>query len=312
VRGAPAIGICGAFGVALGTDAEAPDAASALASAERAAAAIAAARPTAVNLSWAVGRALAAARGACTANGACTAKEVYARVVAEALAVQHEDQESCRLIGEYGREELAGLTRLLTHCNTGRLATGGWGTALGVVYAKAEAGEAVEVYASESRPLLQGARLTAWELHQAGIPVTLVTDGMSAAVISSGRAQAVIVGCDRVALNGDTANKIGTFTHALVASAYGIPFFVAGPLSSFDGTANSGQDIVVEERSPDEVLGFGDVRVAADVPAWNPAFDITPGDYVTAFITDAGVIRPPYPKTVRAALKTGASNEHGE
>lgn len=297
VRGAPAIGVCGAYGVVLGVDLEAPDSTSAIASAERAAAAICASRPTAVNLSWAVGRALAAAR-----TGG-TPRQVYDCAVAEARAVQEQDRESCRKIGEYGRRELAGVASVLTHCNTGRLATLGWGTALGIVYAKAEAGEPIEVFASESRPLLQGARLTAWELSQCGIPVTTVVDGATAALMFSGRVQAVVVGCDRVALNGDTANKIGTFTHALVARAAGVPFYVAGPLSSFDPSAASGDEIVIEERSPEEVLSVGDLPVAARVPVWNPAFDVTPGEYVTAFITDAGVIRPPYQETVAALLR---------
>jgi methylthioribose-1-phosphate isomerase len=244
-----------------------------------------------------VQRTLAAARKGQTPG------EVFDFAVNEATAIQGEDQESCRLIGECGRKELAGVERVLTHCNTGRLATAGWGTALGIVYAKTQAGEPIHVFASETRPLLQGARLTAWELSEAGIPVTLVTDGMSAAVMSSGRVQAVIFGCDRVAMNGDTANKIGTLTHAIVAQANSVPFYVAGPLSSFDPSIVSGREIVVEERPGEEVLYAGGIQIAATVPAWNPAFDVTPGEYITAFITDAGVIRPPYLKNIADALE---------
>lgn len=297
VRGAPAIGICAAFGVALGIETSPPtDAEAAWASARRAAEAIEAARPTAVNLSWAVRRTLASALEGHSPG------EVYEYAVVEATAISDEDRESSRRMGEFGRRELEGVSRVLTHCNTGRLISAGWGTALGVVYAKAEVGEQVEVYASETRPLLQGARITAWELSEAGIPVTVVTDAMSAALMASGRVQAVLVGCDRVALNGDTANKIGTLTHAIVAKAYGIPFYVVGPLSSFDPATGSGKEIVVEERAPEEVLGFGGVAVAPAVAAWNPAFDVTPSEYVTAFITDAGMIRPPYAQTIPAVL----------
>jgi len=297
VRGAPAIGICGAFGVALGLRrAEPGGIESARAALDATAAAIEAARPTAVNLAWAVQRTTRAA-----AAGA-TAEEMLTRAEQAALAIQRQDRESCRLIGEYGRAELAEVHRVLTHCNTGRLATGGWGTALGIVYAKAEAGEPIEVLAAETRPLLQGARLTSWELSSAGIPVTLVADGAAGAAMASGRVEAVVVGCDRVARNGDTANKIGTYTHAVLARANGIPFYVAGPISSFDPTIASGEEIVIEERPADEVLRFGGVQVAAAVPAWNPAFDVTPGALVTAFITDRGVLRPPYEESIPAAL----------
>lgn len=299
VRGAPAIGICGAFGVALAIEADDPaDREAAIESAERASSTIATARPTAVNLSWAVRRTLVAAR-----RGR-TAREVFEFALAEARSIQEEDRSSCRRIGEFGRAELADVRRVLTHCNTGRLATAGWGTALGVIYAKALAGEPIEVFASETRPLLQGARLTAWELSEAGIPVTLVTDSTTGTLISSGRVDAVIVGCDRVARNGDTANKIGTLTHALVARANDIPFYVAGPVSSFDLSIATGDEIPIEERPPDEVRYAGGVQVAANVPAWNPAFDVTPGEYITAFITDVGVIRPPYVETIPKTLAT--------
>jgi methylthioribose-1-phosphate isomerase len=270
VRGAPAIGIAGAFGVVLGLR-EGMDAGDA-------AAKLRAARPTAVNLSYAVQR---VARAADPER--------------EAIEIAERDRESCRRIGDYGREELAGAARILTHCNAGRLATGGIGTALGVVYAKAQAGDPVEVLAPETRPLLQGARLTAWELADAGVPVTLCTDGAAGSAMSSGRVDAVIVGCDRVARNGDTANKIGTYAHAVLARANGIPFYVAGPMSSFDPDTPTGAQIVVEERAAEEVTTF-------DVPVWNPAFDVTPAEYVTAFVTDVGVLRPPFELSIHEAL----------
>jgi len=270
VRGAPAIGIAAAFGVVLGIR-EGRDA-------EDAAAELEAARPTAVNLSYAVRR---VARAADPER--------------EAIEIATRDRESCRRIGEHGREELAHASRLLTHCNAGRLATGGIGTALGVVYAKAHAGEAVEVLASETRPLLQGARLTAWELADAGIPVTLCADGAAGSAMAAGRVDAVIVGCDRVAQNGDTANKIGTYTHAVLARANGIPFYVAGPMSSFDPETPTGAQIVVEERAGDELTNL-------DVEVWNPAFDVTPAEYVTAFVTDMGVLRPPFEQSIGDAL----------
>lgn len=307
VRGAPAIGICGAYGIPIGLLASAPrDLADARAEVEESARRIATARPTAVNLEWAVAEVVKAV------DGATTAGQVLERSLAQARRLEADDRASCRRIGEHGRQELAGRRRILTHCNAGRLATAGWGTALGVVYAKAEAGEAVEVVATETRPLLQGARLTAWELAEAGIPVTLIADGAVASTLDAGRVEAVVVGCDRVAANGDTANKIGTLACALAARAAGVPFYVAGPLSTFDATTASGRDIVIELRHPDEVLRVGSVPVAAAVKAWNPAFDVTPADLVTAFITDAGVIRPPFGENIRQALEgllpTGAAD----
>lgn len=271
VRGAPALGVTGALGVLLArTDEEA----------ER----IAAARPTAVNLRAAVERVLAAPD-----------RE------AEALAILAEDVAACDAIGAHGRAELAGAERILTVCNTGRLATAGKGTALAVVYAKAEAGEPVEVFACETRPLLQGARLTAWELTDAGIPVTVLPDGAAPALLASGRVDAVITGCDRVAANGDVANKIGTYALAIAARHHGVPFYVAGPRSTLDPDTPTGADIVIEQRDGAEV------RAAAGLddgtPVWNPAFDVTPAELVTALITDAGVLRAPYGPAIAEALR---------
>lgn len=298
VRGAPALGVCAAYGVVIGLREHASDdVEETRATLERVAAEIGGARPTAVNLS------AAAARVAGAARAGATAAEVGERALREADAIRREDEEACRRIGEHGRAELAAARRIMTHCNTGRLATAGIGTALGIVYAKAIAGEAVEVVASETRPLLQGARLTAWELVDAGIPVTVVADPAAGATLATGRVDAVVVGCDRVALNGDTANKIGTYGLAVLARAHGVPFYVAGPLSSFDPTARSSADIVIEQRAADEVRTFGGTVVAPDVDVWNPAFDVTPGELVTAFVTDAGVLRPPYDRTIPEALE---------
>jgi methylthioribose-1-phosphate isomerase len=267
VRGAPAIGVTGALGVVLaGDDREAI---------ER----IASARPTAVNLRWAVERVLRA---------------VDRR--AEALRILEEDVEACRAIGEHGRAELEHARRVLTVCNTGRLATAGRGTALGVVYAKAEAGEPVEVFACETRPLLQGARLTAWELQDAGIPVTVLADGAAPALLARGDIDVVIAGCDRVAANGDVANKIGTYALAIAARHHGVPFYVAGPRSTLDLATASGAEIEIEQRSADEVATAAGARV------WNPAFDVTPAELITALITDVGVLRAPLGPAIAKAL----------
>jgi methylthioribose-1-phosphate isomerase len=297
VRGAPLIGVCGAFGVVLGLQAGEP--------LDRVIDLLGGARPTAVNLRWAVERVAAAAR---TVTDAADAETVAAAAEREALRVQEEDRESCRRIAAAGQAELSGRTRLMTHCNAGRLATAGIGTALAPIYAKALAGEPVSVLATETRPLLQGARLTAWELAVAGVPVTLVPDTAAGAALAAGRVDAVIVGCDRVAGNGDTANKIGTYSLAVLARENGVPFYVAGPLSSFDAVTADGGDIVIEERAAAEVRQVGAVTTAPEVPVWNPAFDVTPARYITAFITDVGVLRPPYAASIAAALHRDAES----
>ncbi len=290
VRGAPAIGVCGALAMVLGLDEARPasrdDALEAL---DRLVTRVGSARPTAVNLSWAVHR----VRGAAAREPSPAA--IRERALGEALRILDEDREACRRIGEHGRAELASATRILTHCNAGRLATLGWGTALGVVYAKAAAGEPVQVFACEARPLLQGARLTAWELMDAGIDVTLIVDSAAAALLHAGRVDAVVVGADRIAANGDTANKVGTFGLALAARHARVPFYVAAPSSTFDLAIPSGDAIVIEERPADEVRTWqGHAAAPRDVPAWNPAFDVTPHDLVTAFITDVGMLHPPF------------------
>jgi methylthioribose-1-phosphate isomerase len=298
VRGAPAIGGCGALAMVVGLDESRLDSLEAArVRLDELAGRIGAARPTAVNLSWAVRRVRdAAVRGT-------TPAQIRELALGEALAVIDEDRLACERMGEYGRLELAGRDVILTHCNTGRLATLGWGTALGVVYAKAAHGEPVQVYACEARPLLQGARLTAWELLDAGIDVTLIPDNAAASLLRTGRVDAVIVGADRIAANGDTANKIGTYPLALAAAAAGVPFYVAAPTSTFDLATPHGGAIEIEERAPDEVRAFSGVAAApADVKVWNPAFDVTPHELIAAFVTDVGVLQPPFETLTAAAV----------
>jgi methylthioribose-1-phosphate isomerase len=279
------IGVCGAFGVALGLRAGEP--------LDDLVERVGSARPTAINLRWAVEQVAAIAR---------TSAEPASAAVAESMRLLQEDRESCSRIGAAGLDELSDVSRLMTHCNAGRLATCGMGTALAPIYAKAAAGTPVSVIATETRPLQQGARLTAWELSAAGVPVTLVSDTAAGAALASGRVDAVIVGCDRVASNGDTANKIGTYALAVLAHENGVPFYVAGPLSTFDAATRTGGDIVIEERAGAELRRTGSSVTAPDVPVWNPAFDVTPARYITAFITDAGVLRPPFEASITAAM----------
>jgi methylthioribose-1-phosphate isomerase len=299
VRGAPAIGIAGAYGVVTGLLAlDDVSQTSALAELERLELRIGPARPTAVNLAAAVARVSRAAR----ATGG-DAPDMAAAALTEARAIHDEDRASCEAIGRHGLGSLGAARRLLTHCNTGRLATGGDGTALAIVYAAHAAGRLDEVLVDETRPLLQGARLTAWELAQARVPHRVLVDGAAALAMARGMVDAVLVGCDRVAANGDTANKVGTYALAVLAARHGIPFLVAGPLTSFDPATPDGDHIVIEERAGDEVRGFGGAATApAGTPAWNPAFDVTPAELVTAFVTDRGVLRPPFgPAIARAA-----------
>jgi methylthioribose-1-phosphate isomerase len=301
VRGAPAIGSCGALGMVVGLDERNPEsAADAVAALNELVETIGNARPTAVNLSWAVKR----VRDAASSGG--DAAEVRMLALEEAEAIIAEDRDACTRMGLYGMEELSGITRIMTHCNTGRLATAGWGTALGVIYAKAAAGLPVHVLSSETRPLLQGARLTTWELHDAGIDVTLMPDGASSTAMAQRKVEAVIVGADRIAANGDTANKIGTFTHAVNAQYAGIPFYVAAPLSTFDTSIASGAEIEIELRPAHEMTRWRSEPTAPDdIAVWNPAFDVTPHELITAIITDAGVLKPPYEQSIRAAFEQG-------
>jgi methylthioribose-1-phosphate isomerase len=292
VRGAPAIGVAGAMGLVASLLPFADEPAAALDARMREhGARIRATRPTAVNLAWAVDRVLARA----AADAGAPVERLLDTLRAEATAILEEDRAMCRRIGEHGMALVPDGARVLTHCNAGALATSGMGTALAPLYLAAEAGRRVEVLADETRPLLQGARLTAWELARAGIPVTVIADNMAASLMRAGRVDLVIVGADRIAANGDVANKIGTYGLAVLARHHRIPFYVAAPTSTLDPALASGDAIEIEQRGRDEVArGFGRATVPDDVPVCNPAFDVTPAELVTAIVSDRGVHRPPY------------------
>lgn len=316
VRGAPAIGIAAAYAMAIEAHelaARKLDNNTFLHKLEQAAAGLAAARPTAVNLGWAVNRQLEIAQ---TKLKAGASHESIASALDESAAAIHQDDiAACRRIGDYGvaflvehrAKVLASKERLrvLTHCNTGDLATGGYGTALGIIRSAWKAGKIERVFVDETRPLLQGARLTVWELQQDGIPHTLIADNMAAHFMQRKEIDAVIVGADRIARNGDTANKIGTFGLALAARTFGLPFIVAAPVSTFDPAIATGADIVIEERSPHEVTSFAGVRSAPhDTVVANPAFDVTPAEYIAAIVTERGVLTPPFTEAIYVMLRS--------
>jgi methylthioribose-1-phosphate isomerase len=235
------------------------------------------------------------------AHGAIPVEEMKRRMLAEAVAMVAEDNAVCQAIGQHGATLIQDGDAWLTHCNAGGLATAQYGTATAPIYTAHAQGKRVSVYADETRPLLQGARLTAWELQQVGVPVTVITDNMAATVLAQGRVRGVIVGTDRVAANGDFANKIGTLGVAVLAKEFGVPFYVAAPLSSIDMQLASGDLIPIEERKPEEVTeGFGRRTAPVGVQVYNPAFDVTPHRYVTAFITEKGLVRPPFAAGLRA------------
>jgi len=294
VRGAPAIGISAAFGVVLGArEAAAGNAADWLASVNKHAAYLATSRPTAVNLFWALDR--MKARAEALVNAGMTAAASQEALETEAIAIQSEDVETNRLIGEHALSLFQDGMGVLTHCNAGGLATSKYGTALAPFYLAKERGIGLKVFADETRPVLQGARLTAFELHQAGVDVTLICDNMAGMVMSKGWVNAVIVGTDRVAANGDVANKIGTYSVAVLAKAHGIPFYVACPMSTIDLETPTGAEIPIEERIPEEVTeGFGKRTAPQGVKVFNPAFDVTPHEYVDAIITEKGIVRAPF------------------
>jgi len=296
VRGAPAIGVAAGFGLALSwrlTMAAENDSQVILTQLQADKKQLAATRPTAVNLFWALDRVGRLAQSLVAAGK--TNEEIATDLLAEAHAVLAEDVAMCRALGRHGQELLHDYSTILTHCNAGGLATGGYGTAIGVVFAAKEAGKHISVFADETRPLLQGARLTAWELDNQGIEVTVICDSAAATVLSQGKVDAVITGADRIAANGDAANKIGTYPLAVLANRHGVPFYVAAPGSTFDAATETGDDIAIELREPDEVHEFhGGRATPLGVGAWNPAFDVTPHDLITAIITEKGVVRPPY------------------
>lgn len=301
VRGAPAIGVTAALGLALGARRSTAEGPALQAEFEALCALLAATRPTAVNLFWAIER-MQAAFARLLPDGATAVRE---GLLQEALAMHAEDVAACRRMGDLGAELLPANARVLTHCNAGALATAGYGTALGVIRSAARLGKIRRVLADETRPYLQGARLTAWELMHDGIPVTLIADNMAGHMMARGEVDAVVVGADRIARNGDVANKIGTYSVAVLARENGLPFYVAAPLSTVDLQTPDGTRIPIEERSADEVTHHGGRRLApAGVEVRNPAFDVTPARYVTAIVTEAGVARAPYEHSL-AALFAG-------
>ncbi len=304
VRGAPAIGIVAAYGLALCAIEQ-----SLLESNKRSfhsrlvetAKALKDARPTAINLAWAVDRQLKLAHDLLQ-HGAMP-EDVASALEEEALQIHRDDVVSCRAIGKNGLALVPDGATILTHCNAGALATGGYGTALGVVRTAHEAGKGIKVLADETRPFLQGARLTAWELQQDNIPVTVICDNAAGVFMARGEVDLVVVGADRISANGDTANKIGTYSLAVLAARHGIPFYVAAPHSTFDLKTRSGDKIPIESRSEEEVLSFEGIRVAPKgVHAFNPAFDVTPHDLISAIITEHGIVKPVNSDTIQELI----------
>jgi methylthioribose-1-phosphate isomerase len=290
IRGAPDIGVAAAYGFALGAQSiKASSKDEFLAKLRPVSETLASSRPTAVNLFWAL------AKMNKVAQGGKSVTQIKKDLLTEAQRIEAENDEANRRLSELGAELIKDGFTILTHCNTGSLATAAYGTALGVIKMAKEQGKKVKVYATETRPLLQGARLTTWELLKENIPVTLITDSMAGYFMNKGEINCAIVGADRIAANGDVANKIGTYTLAVLATENGIPFYVAVPVSTIDFSLSSGADIPIEERNPDEVTHIQGIRIAPEgVKAANPAFDVTPHCYISAIITEKGVIREPY------------------
>ena len=300
VRGAPAIGVSAAYGVALGAlRSQAATAQEFAPEFDKVCARLAGTRPTAVNLFWAIDR--MKRLFACLLAADATMDQIRETFLAEAHAMYEEDIAACKTMGAFGGELLPAEGGVLTHCNAGALATCGYGTALGVIRAAVEQGKKIRVYADETRPFLQGARLTAWELMEDGIDTTVICDNMAASLMRAGRIQAVVVGADRIAANGDFANKIGTYNVAILAKEHGIPFYVAAPWSTIDTATPTGDAIPIEERSAVEVTHHGGKQLTPHgVGICNPAFDVTPAKYVTAIITERGVLRAPYAESLKA------------
>jgi len=298
IRGAPAIGVAAAFGLALGFS-RIEDAAGADAEFDRISARLSRTRPTARNLFWALERMKAVE----TEHKGLPLEALKRKLIDEALAIEREDADINRRIGRFGADLVKDGDVILTHCNAGGLATAAYGTAVGVIRAAFEEGRKIRVFADETRPFLQGARLTAWELEKLGVPYYVITDGMAGWMMKTGEIDLAVVGADRIAANGDTANKIGTYSVAVLAKENGIPFYVAAPLSTFDFALETGDRIPIEERSPREVKEInGRLITPPEAKVRNPAFDVTPARLITAIITEKGVIRPPYEKNL-AVLK---------
>ena len=304
VRGAPAIGVAAGYGAVIGARSQGlADAATVRRALGEATAYLRTSRPTAVNLFWALDRMDATAAGVAVGVSSGNGSALLDRLLTEAHAIADEDRAMCRAIGRHGAELVVPGEGILTHCNAGGLATSDYGTALAVIFSAHEQGKHVRVYADETRPLLQGARLTAWELQRRGVPVTLICDNMAAQVMKEGKVQKVVVGADRIAANGDTANKIGTYGVAVLARAHGIPFYVAAPSSTFDLAIADGAAIPIEQRESREVThGFGRQTAPSGVDVYNPAFDVTPAELIAGIITEKGVIRPVNQETIREVI----------
>jgi methylthioribose-1-phosphate isomerase len=302
IRGAPAIGVAAAMGIALGVRKNTATGTQKLAADfQKTCELMAGTRPTAVNLFWAIERMKRAFMTAMRDGE--SVDQIKDRLDAEAQAIHDEDVASCRALGAFGAEVVPTDARVLTHCNAGALATAGYGTALGVIRGAVEQGKHVAVFADETRPFLQGARLTAWELVRDGIQTTVITDNMAGALMLQGKVDLVVVGADRIAANGDTANKIGTYAVAVLAREHRIPFYVAAPLSTIDLATPDGQQIPIEERSAKEVTHVAGAQLAPDgALVWNPAFDVTPNHLIAGIITERGIFRQPYTESLKAAF----------
>ncbi|HEV2112840.1 MAG TPA: S-methyl-5-thioribose-1-phosphate isomerase [Terriglobales bacterium] len=305
VRGAPAIGVAAAMGIALGIrDSKANNVIALQKDFERIAQSIGETRPTAVNLFWAIAR----MRSVLQSSAAMPLSEVRARLIAEAKAMYIEDIAANQAMSKHGAVFMPAKGGVLTHCNAGALATCGYGTALGVIRAAVEQGKKLRVFADETRPFLQGSRLTAWELSKDGIPTTVISDNMAGSIMQQGKVGAVIVGADRIAANGDVANKIGTYSLAILAKEHGIPFYVAAPWSTVDMKTANGKDIPIEQRSPREVTHMAGKQLTPDgIEVENPAFDVTPHRYIAAIITERGVAKPPLAKSLAQLAKKAST-----
>src|SRR5215813_699881 len=307
IRGAPAIGVAAAMGIAVGMrKSKATGTQKFAAEFHKICELMAGTRPTAVNLFWAIERMRRTFAAAALAGE--SVDQIKDRLDAEAAAIHDEDVASCRALGAFGADVVPSEARILTHCNAGALATAGYGTALGVIRGAVEKGKRVAVFADETRPFLQGARLTAWELHKDQIPVTVISDNMAGHLMARGEIDLCVVGADRIAANGDTANKIGTYPVAVLAREHGIPFYVAAPLSTVDLKTPDGSQIPIEERQAKEVTHIKGAQIAPDgALVWNPAFDVTPHHLIAGIITERGICRAPYTESLRQAFETEPS-----
>ncbi len=303
VRGAPAIGIAGGYGFYLGIkNSHVNDYDSLLNRSQELAAYLNTSRPTAVNLNWALNKLIQVIE----TSGSKDVDKIKQQVLNEVKAIHEEDRLLCKAIGEHGLDIIPENARILTHCNTGSLATAQYGTAFSVIYHAHQSGKLKKVWVDETRPLLQGSRLTTWELQKSGIPFTLNIDSAAASLMQKNEVDLVITGADRITGNGDTANKIGTYSLAVLANAHQIPFYIAAPYSTIDFTLNSGNDIEIEQREPDEITHFGERKIAPDdIQVYNPAFDVTPNHLITAIITERGIIKPDY--TINLKKQYGSS-----